>query len=632
MRTTRHRSTICTVALLSIICLFGQAAVRADVMESARMLPDDTMFMVSVESVSGLRAACEKTSMYGLYKDPTMQQFVTETEKKVRELIDTTLKDLWQKMEIENPPEQFPYPEGRLVLGVSLFKETAVADANAEESKGDDVGVRFALLADMGSRVEQIKQIVQSLSAGAANAGSPVEKKQLGGIELNVLAAGEDSDRPTLYYGLKDSWLLVMGDTSKETAFTESIMRRMGRSVPGALADKAGFKSAVKTLGDAQVFVFVNTDAIKSLAAGVAQNKAQVDQMIKALGFENVTGITMAVQVAGQKNQEMTSKALIGIDGPKTGIPALLSDASAPLKMNNRLLSRDAVGFVSANYSPVKIFDGIAKIVQNVAFMDLNMMVQAGMAATAGEGGQPPVQLRDDVLAQMAGPVFVTWQMDKPYKFDGPTKFLVGLSVQDAGRLNGAIGRIHQAFLGPMPEMRREMLDQTVYLLPSDGPSADSEDGNSPGVQAASKEQGMAFSVAGDSLVFGRVGEVEQAIRSQQKEPQDSLASDPMFRYAEESLPAQACVYVYQNDRLSTEASWTALKQMARDASNASGQGDASWNPMMMGIQKIKAYVDLSKLPDFKAVEKYWGASVGYMQSRPEGLYWESIALRPPQQ
>ena len=37
-------------------------------------------------------------------------------------------------------------------------------------------------------------------------------------------------------------------------------------------------------------------------------------------------------------------------------------------------------------------------------------------------------------------------------------------------------------------------------------------------------------------------------------------------------------------------------------------------------------------LEEFKAVEKYWGATVGYMQSRPEGLYWESVVLRPPQQ
>ncbi len=612
-----------SLGLLSLMVLALSVSVRADVMESARMLPDDMMFMVSVESVNGLRAACEKTSMYGLYKDPAMQPFVTETEKKVRELIDTALKDLWQKMEIENPPEQLPLPEGRLVVGASLFKMPAPADANAEDSGGDEVGIRFTLLADMGSRVEQVNQIIRSLSASAANAGGAVEKKQLAGLELNVLVADEDSDAPTLYYGVKDKWLVIAGDTGRDAAFAESIVRRLGRTAPGSLADKAGFKSAVNTLGDAQVFAFVNADAVKSLIAGQVPNKAQVEQMIKTLGFQNVTGITMAVQVDGQKNREMISKALIGIDGPKTGIPALLGEASAPLKLNNRLLSRDAVGFVSANYSPVKIFDGIAKIVQNVAFMDLNMMVQAGMASTAGEGGQPPVQLRDDVLAQMTGPVFFTWQMDKPYTFPGTTRFLVGLSVQDAGRLNTALGRIHQAFLGTMPDMKRDLLGQTLYLVPS-GPAMASGD-------QQNAANGIAFSVAGDSLVVGQVSEVEQAIRSLQKEPQDSLASDPMFRYARESLPSQACIYLYRNDRLNGEIAWTMLKQMAKDLANPDA-GPQGFNPMAMAMQKIKQYVDLSKLPEYKAVEKYWGASVGYMQNRPEGLYWESSTLRPPQQ
>ncbi len=79
-------------------------------MESARMLPDDMMVMVSVESVNGLRTAVEKTSLYGLYKDPAMQEFVTGSEKKIREAIETTLKGFWQKMQIENPPEQIPDP------------------------------------------------------------------------------------------------------------------------------------------------------------------------------------------------------------------------------------------------------------------------------------------------------------------------------------------------------------------------------------------------------------------------------------------------------------------------------------------------------------------------------------------
>jgi hypothetical protein len=209
---------------------------------------------------------------------------------------------------------------------------------------------------------------------------------------------------------------------------------------------------------------------------------------------------------------------------------------------------------------------------------------------------------------------------------------MVGLPVQGAGRLNTALGRIHQAFLQGQPGLRRELLDHTVYLLPTGGASMafddeDEEEGSSEDETAA--ESPAAFSVAGDNLVIGQVDEVEQAIRRLRKEPENPLVSDPMFRYAREFLPSQAGLYSYQNDRLNMEVTWTALQQMVRDLSKQDG---ASWDPMMMVVQKAREFVDLSKLPEFRAVQKYWGATVGYLQNRPEGIYWESITLRPPQQ
>ncbi|MEN6575059.1 MAG: hypothetical protein ABFD90_01860 [Phycisphaerales bacterium] len=602
------------------------------------MLPNDMMFMLSIESVSELRAAARKTSLYDLYKDPAMQEFVQESEKKIHESIDTKLKDFWQKMKIENPPEEIPWPEGRLVLGVSFFGETS--DSNTEKPQKNDMGFRFTVFADMGTWIEQARQMMQSLSTSAANVGATVVKKEIGGIELNVIVPDAESDDPTLYYGLKDNWLVIAGDSARGIEFTESVVKRMGRNLPDSLAEKAGFNTAIRTLGEAQIFAFVNVDAIRSLIANIAPNKAQVERMIKAIGLSNVTGVTGAIQVAGQRNQEMISKTLVGIDGPKTGIFALLSEGSGPLKINNRLLTRDAVGFLCANYVPVKVFDGIAKIVQDAAFMDLNMMVQAGMAATAGEAGQPPVQLRDDVLAQMAAPLFATWRMDKPYALDGPTRFLVGVPVQDGAKLDTAVGRIHRAFLGNRAELRRELLDHVLYLLPTRGSPTNDEDEDeaedpSAGATATSEET-MAFAVAGDSLVFGQIGEVEQAIRTIGKEPADTIASDPLFRYAREFLPSQACLYAYRNDRLNAEITWTALKQMARDLAekdqDKSDEEAGFPDPITMMLTKIKDYVDLNRLPEFEAVEKYWGASVGYMQSRPEGLYSESITLRPPQQ
>jgi hypothetical protein len=631
MKTTKSTTTVAAISVLSLIGWLCPSTTRADVMESARMLPDDTLVMVSVESVSGLRAALEKTSLFGLYKDPAMQPLVKETEKKIREGIDEAIKDLWKKLEMETPPEQIPYPEGRVVLGLSVFAMKA-ADSGARPPAGEKRGFRLALVADMGSRADQVRQIARSLSTSAANAGTTIRKQEVAGIELNVIVPKEDSDEPTIRYGLKDNWLLVTVDMAQGAEFTESVARRMGRSLPGSLAERSGFQSAAKALGDAHIFAFVNADALKSLILETVPNRPMIEQMIKSLGFDNVAGMATAVQFAGQRNQDMSSRSLIAITGTRTGIPALLTPPSAPLKLNNRFMTQDIVGFVSANYEPLRLYDGIAKIASEAMSMDLNMFVQMAMSATAGEAGQPPVRLRDDVLAQMAGPLFVTWHAEKPYTLTESTRFLVGLPVQDAGRLNTALGRIHQAFLQGQPGLRRELLEHTIYLLPTGGAPAgfgdDEEDEHSSDDEAAT-ESLAAFSVAGDNLVIGQVDEVEQAIRRLRKAPENPLTSDPMFRYAREFLPSQAGLYSYQNDRLNMEVTWTALQQMIRDLSK---QDDASWNPMLMFLQKAREFVDLNKLPEFKAVQKYWGATVGYLQNRPEGIYWESITLRPPQQ
>ena len=90
-----------------------------------------------------------------------MQQFVTESEKKVRELIDTTLKDLWQKMKIENPPEQFPYPEGRLVLGASLFKNAGWRTPTRRNRAATTWASVSPCWRTWAAGSEQVKQIMQ---------------------------------------------------------------------------------------------------------------------------------------------------------------------------------------------------------------------------------------------------------------------------------------------------------------------------------------------------------------------------------------------------------------------------------------------------------------------------------------
>ena len=93
MKNARLRSALLSVILSGLsICLCGAPALHADVIQSARMLPDDVMVMVSVESIKEIRAALEKTSWYEMYRDPAVKPLADYVEKKVRERIDEAIK------------------------------------------------------------------------------------------------------------------------------------------------------------------------------------------------------------------------------------------------------------------------------------------------------------------------------------------------------------------------------------------------------------------------------------------------------------------------------------------------------------------------------------------------------------
>ena len=90
MKTAQYQSARLTLILSGlVICLCGAPPLSADAVESARLLPDDVMVMVSIESVNDLRTALEKQKKEEL---GLSQAMVTE-EPEPDEEEDTTEDD-----------------------------------------------------------------------------------------------------------------------------------------------------------------------------------------------------------------------------------------------------------------------------------------------------------------------------------------------------------------------------------------------------------------------------------------------------------------------------------------------------------------------------------------------------------
>jgi hypothetical protein len=626
-----------------VLSLLGSAVACAAVTDSARLLPADTAVMISVDSVEAIKSAFKKTGYYELYKDPSLQGLVGPTQKKIEDKINEALKELWRQRKVENPPETLPWPQGRVTLGVFLSaREAAVESPDDHEEEATPVGpkrsrrvpdLQVVAIADMGKSVEQAQSLAQQLTRSRADDTGGRRRQQIRGVDFQIFTsdkAGADVN-DVLCFGFKDS-LLILGSSVPRI---EAIVRQMDRDSDASLASNRAFQTGSRAVGEGEVFLFVNADPIRRLVRDLEADKVKIDRTLGAIGLDNVTGLSVSWQVAASRQENVRYRALVGVAGQKKGIPNLLCPASAPVRPAERLSGRDLVLCVVANYDLAKAYDLIAKMAMDVAALDINFFVKTAMAATGQAEGQPALNLRDDILSQFSPPLTLSWRMSKPYTDSKNSRTLTSVGVRDADRLDTGLARIHRTFLAKsQPDLQRKMLDHALYLLP---PMPMTSPFLAQMGQVAMEPKQFALAIAADSLAFGEVDAVEQVIRDSQGAPSDPLGSDPTFRYARRFLPSEAGAYWYINGQRYWEIFWTVLQSEARKAASrpmpdtAAAKDRDSDAGEFSPLGEIGQIVDLTKLPPFESVRKYFGPTAAYVKEHGDGIYLEQVDLRSPE-
>jgi hypothetical protein len=633
--------------LVALLFWVGSAVAAANVMDSARMLPADTAIMISVESVDGLKAAFKKTSYYEIYKDPGLQAVVGPAEKKIQEKIDQTLKELWRQRKAENPPKTLPWPQGRVTIGVFLSAQEVAAEGprdpgpsgpaearRAPARRGRELDMQLVAVADMGTAVDQAKTLAQQLAQSTAEDSGARRRQRIRGIEFQIFGADKArADVNDVFcFGFKDTWLVV----GTSVPWVEAVVRQMDRDTDASLATQRAFQTGARGVGEGELFMFVNADPIRRVVRDLDPDKVKVDRIIGSLGLDNVTGVAASWQIAASRQENARYKVLFGVSGQRRGIPALLCPASAPLSPSERLQARDLVVCLVANYDLAKAYDQVAKMAMEAGAVDINFFAQTAMAATGQSEGQPPLNLREDVLAQVASPLTLTWRMSKPFTDSKNSRTLVTVGARNAEKLDTGLARIHRTFLAKsQPDLQRKMLEHTLYLLP---PMPMPSPFLAQMGQADTERKQFAGTVAGGVFAFGQADAVEQVIRDAQATPADPLGSDPLFRYVKRFLPSEAGLYAYVNGQRYWEIFWTVLQTQARQAGrgdtqsrDAAAKDPDSDEEVPLPFDSLKDVIDLDKLPSFEAVKKYFGPTAAHVKEHADGIYFEEVDLRPPE-
>lgn len=618
-------------------------------LDCARYLPPDTLGFIAIDSAKHLRENFQKTSVYALYKDPVMQPFLGPAKQKLEKKIDEFLKEFGLALGLENSPGSWPWPQGQ--MSVALFIQPRLnseiydgaLDAEMGAPRGKHPDFQAIFWADMGKNKEDAQKLIQSITDKRIEKGAVRQKETVRGIEITFLKEDQNSDvnYDTLGFGFYKNRLLI-GSSLK---YFKEVLKRMRDGDADSLASDRNLKTIANKLGKSDLLGYLNIVAFRSISLALVEGaeKEEAQKMMALYGLEGLAGLGIASEFAPNQEAEFAGKFLLGCRGEKKGLVSLLSPQDKNLVMN-RLATKGLTSFLAVNYNLGSIFDQAMRLLQQGRGLNPEVLLQGSMAMTGdlGDGGRPPVNLRNDVIGQTSDPLIFTTRIKKPYDQPGSSSSLLAVGVRNSQRLRDALGRIHGTFLAQgNPETHRKLHDSTIYLIPGSGQFLRAML-NPQGLGAGGAAMSLAFSVVSDQLILGVEEDVEQAIRDFQSDSFESLTSDPMFQRVTRHLPSQAGLFYYENSRDHTEQTWWMLKNIAREKPATDeeitlqlGVGIESTsglsNSQLLFLQGLTGYLDFSTLPDYESVKKYFGAAIGYVKNIDEGIYAEFKMVKATQ-
>jgi hypothetical protein len=578
------------------------------------------MLLVDIDDFSRLRTQFEKTSVYKLYKDPAMAAFVDDFKAKWRDKVQESDNEL-----VRIIADADVLPQGR--AAVALVLDEQIQDTN-------EPPVLF--ISEWGENTGKVKETVDKIVNRAVEEGAHRKAEEYRGVTITVITAKSSA---TLSYCFIDDCLI--GSMNPEVLkFVIAHIKGAGSPTLADDDDYAATMNAVGPAAEGQIGLYANIkQALKSMIAEDSSGKAKT--WISNLGFDNVTSFGFSVHVAGGPGGSSAGKAFLKIDGAKKGICKMLEVESAALRMPQFVpASACSVSFVNLNIK--KAYSELANIL--TSFSPQFAMLLYMPLSPPGPQGEPPLQLKTDVIDHLGSQIIVAQSIDKPVSGMSTTgpQSLVAVAIDNRGALEKSLSLIHSKMIAPDdPDARRELLGHTIYSVDPSGISPLFGPGPKPPMQAplgtgAPGIPKMAFTVTDTHLIFASEPAVERAIRALSSSEAVPLASAKWFTRAKSNIPSVVGLAGLQDTAASGEYLWSAVRSSAKTGQSKDsgsrigvGAGAGSVLPQLMFSQGGADLFDFSLLPEFDAVRQYFGLSASYGISRQDGFFFEFKYLNP---
>jgi hypothetical protein len=615
-----------------------------------RLLPDDTLVLVTAPDFAKLKDTWSKLPQSQCWNDPAMKLFKEKFLNKWKE-------EFKEPLERELSIKIDSYIE--LLQGQLTFAVTR----NGWQGQ-DDQSPGLLFLLDSKDKSNQLKKNLADLRNKWVDAGKNLKTEKIRDVDFTVLLLSsndmpktlrklfpksdkveelgdekqptKDSAKDELIIGQVES-LLILGNSTK--AVEKVVSRLTGGSVP-PLADQAAYQANHMALfRNSPLYAWVNAKAFIDLLLKEASQKKEnpdapnpfdlkPDKVITALGLSALKTIALSFQ---DSNEGEMFQVLIG--APETSRQGILKLLAGEPKetMPPSFVPADAVKFQRWRIDGQKAWAALEKMLTDISpqmIGGVNFLIDS--ANNMAKEKDPGFDIRKTLLGNL-GDDLISYEKASRGKTiaewaSRPSIYLLGSPnpEQFAGALKSILVFISQQ-TGTAPE-EREFLGRKIYSLRLGAMGLPGASGASPST--------LHYAAGGSYVALSTdVALVEEYLRSSETQGKTLRETPGLAEAAQHVTGPGSCLFGYQNE---TETMKALVELLRKEPAGTNGSNNLTLGMpgSSLGVagasQAFKDWLDFSLLPPFEKIAKYFSISVYGGGATTEGLNFKMFEPVPP--
>ncbi len=595
------RKSALVLGLATMLPALSQAAPPPD-----QLVSQDTIALLTVPDLNGLKTATKQSAQWKILHEPALKPF---KDKLWNGFSSNILKPLEEEI-------QFKLSDGLALLqGQLTFAISGGGPINIDEPDVD-----FLVILDSGKNETQLTAILDEARKRMRDGEVPFEEKSIRGARFIKIPTGNpDFD---LWLGQSDELLLA---SNSQEELEKVIARQKGGSVPSLARNPKYQAQKAALFRDSLVYGWLHlepiVDAVKTTLAKAEQENGPNQMGISPAAVVQAIGVTGLVDASfGYYEKPDGSYVELALGVPqnlRTGIFKMLAsnpnDSSPP-------------PFVPANVDSFSRW----RIDLNQVWSDIEAMVgrisplMTGMLQISlsqiGKQTDPNFDFKRNFIGNLGDDLISYSQSPASGSLEDmatqPGLFLIG--ARDADQLASAVNTLLTEF-GLQPKSTK-FLGRTVYDISTPGADFDSA-----ATQVSFVANSGYLAVSTDRSIM------ESFLRSGSNNAGERpLQANAMMKAAAAKVGGlRTGLFLFQNDKESVKSAYNMFREnpefiemILSDTAVEMDLADGESNPA--------DWIDISLLPPFSQIEKYFGITVMTGSVEPVGFRLKAYTPTPP--